>query len=192
MPGNPARAGYLDAWRATVGSALRGSTAGTEEARTQAAATAWKAQRDHPARPQGERRLGDAVVVRRGDQRRAAAPGRDLFGGLAPVAYSPPGWIAARGSTAIVQVPTNVRADRFGDVLGAHRQTIEASRSADGTERRAFGFRPAPAGVSGPGAIASSRSMPPRASDTKWRAFRAAPSASGPTSRAYAPARRIA
>ncbi len=114
------KADFLDAWRATVGSALQGLD-GTEEARTQAAATAW-AQREIIRRglkandaSAMQSLFAEAIQKARG----RTGSGRDLFGGLAPVAYGPPGWIAARGSTAIVQVPTNVRADRFGDVLGA-------------------------------------------------------------------------
>lgn len=106
--------------RTTLGASLQGLDA-AETARTAAAVTAW-AELEMARRgiapnmtPNVEEILAEGFQRARGRLGAGAA----ATGGVADIAYGPPGWVSSHGSTIKVQVPADVRTERFGDVLAA-------------------------------------------------------------------------
>lgn len=125
VPGStPARPGdklMADVFNDEMGAALTGMDSADQE-RTKAAAMLW-AERELERRQvaPGDVRNDAAVrgVLREALQRSRGmtGQGKDTFGGVAPVEQSGTGWVW--NATNRVQVPVNVRTDRFQQVLGA-------------------------------------------------------------------------
>lgn len=105
------------AMKTVVGDSLV-SMSPTELAHTKAAAILWT-EREMARRGVTPDQVADVQsLLAEGVQkaRGQTSRGGTTYGGIAEVGYGPPNW---RGSSIAVQVPTDVRADRFGDLVAA-------------------------------------------------------------------------
>lgn len=105
--------------REVLGPSLAGLSA-AETQRTRAAATAWaeiELQRRgiDPKGGEADKVIDEAIRRARG----MTGPAGASFGGVAKIDFGRPGWFSAHGQSAAVQVPAEVRTDRFGEALDA-------------------------------------------------------------------------